>query len=41
MKKLSQSYLRKGTVVPQVAFVREAIADEAKLSLFDVLFNRI
>lgn len=34
-----RSNLRKGTIVPQIAFVREAIADESKLALLDVLFD--
>jgi hypothetical protein len=34
-------YLWEGTVVPQVALVWEAVADESKLALFDVLLNRV
>jgi hypothetical protein len=35
------SYLREGTVVPQVTLVGEAVADESKLALLDVLLNRV
>jgi hypothetical protein len=31
------SYLREGTVVPEVALVGEAIADESQLALLDIL----
>jgi hypothetical protein len=33
--------LREGTIVPQVTLVREAVADESKLALLDVLLNRV
>jgi hypothetical protein len=33
--------LGEGAIVPEVAFVREAVADEAELALFDVLFNGV
>lgn len=33
------SYLRERPVVPEVTFVREAIADIAKLAFFDILFD--
>jgi hypothetical protein len=33
--------LREGTIVPKVALVGEAVADESKLALLDVLFNRV
>lgn len=33
--------LGKGTIVPDVAVVREAIVDVAKLALFDVLLDRV
>jgi len=36
-----RTYTREGTVVPEVAFVREAVADEAKLAFLDVLFDGI
>jgi hypothetical protein len=35
------SYLREGTVVPEIAFVWEAVADESKLALLDVLLDGI
>jgi hypothetical protein len=35
------SYLRKCTIVPQITLVGEAIADESKLALLDVLLNRV
>ena len=35
------TYAREGTVVPEVALVGEAVADETKLSLLDVLLNWI
>ena len=35
------SYLRECPVVPEVAFVREAIADIAKLALLDILLDRV
>lgn len=35
------SYLGKGTVVPDVTLVREAVADEAELALLDVLLNGV
>jgi hypothetical protein len=34
-------YLRESTVVPEVTLVREAIADEAKLALLDVLLDGV
>ena len=34
-------YLRESTVVPEVALMREAVADEAKFALLDVLLDRI
>jgi hypothetical protein len=33
--------LGEGTVIPQVAFVREAVADEAQLALLSVLLDRV
>ena len=33
--------LRKGTVVPDVTLVREAVADESQLALLDVLLDRV
>lgn len=33
----SQSYLREGTVVPEITLVWEAVADETKLALLDIL----
>ena len=36
-----RSYLREGTVVPNVALVGEAVADEAELALFDVLLDGV
>ena len=35
------SYLREGTVVPEVTLVREAVADESKLALLNVLLDRV
>jgi hypothetical protein len=34
-------YLRESTVVPDVAVVREAVANEAKLALLDILLDRV
>lgn len=34
-------YLRERSVVPEVTFVREAIADIAKLAFLDILFDWI
>jgi hypothetical protein len=34
-------YLGEGTIVPQVALVGEAVADEAKLALLDVLLDGV
>ena len=36
-----RTYTGEGTIVPEVAFVREAVADEAKLALLDVLLDRV
>jgi hypothetical protein len=33
--------LRQGTVVPDIALVGEAVADETKLALLDVLLDRV
>ena len=35
------TYLWEGTVVPKIAFVGEAVADETKLALLDVLLDGI
>jgi hypothetical protein len=35
------TYTREGTVVPEVTFVREAVADEAKFAFLDILLDRI
>ena len=35
------TYLREGTVVPQVALVGEAVADISKLALLDVLLDGV
>ena len=35
------SYLGKATIIPEVAFVGEAITDVAKLALLDVLFDGV
>lgn len=35
------AYLGEGTVVPEVALVGEAVADEAKLALLDVLLDGV
>ena len=35
------AYLREGTVVPEVTLVGEAVADEAELSLLDVLLDGV
>ncbi len=32
---------REGTIVPEVTLVREAVADESKLSFLDVLLDRV
>jgi hypothetical protein len=34
-------YPREGTVIPEIAFVREAVANETKLALLDVLLDRV
>lgn len=39
--KFGVAYLGEGTVVPEVTLVREAVADEAKLALLDVLLNGV
>lgn len=36
-----RSYLGEGTVVPDVAVVGEAVADEAETTLLDILLDRI
>ena len=36
-----RAYLGKGTIVPEVALVREAVADEAQLALLDVLLDGV
>ena len=38
---LALSYLREGTVVPEVALVGEAVADESKLALLNVLLDGV
>lgn len=35
------SYLRKATIVPEVAFVGKAVANVAKLAFLDVLFDGV
>jgi hypothetical protein len=35
------AYLREGTVVPQVALVWEAVANEAEFALLDVLLDGV
>lgn len=35
------SYLGKGAIVPEVALVREAVANEAQLALLNVLFDGV
>jgi hypothetical protein len=35
------AHLRKGTVVPQVALVWEAVADETEFALLDVLLDGV
>lgn len=37
----SWAYLREGTVVPEVAFVWEAVANEAEFAFLDVLLNGV
>ena len=34
-----KSYLREGTVVPEVTLVGETVADESKLALLDILLD--
>ena len=41
MKSAGSPYLREGAVVPEVAFVGEAVADIAKLALLDVLLDGV
>jgi hypothetical protein len=36
-----KTYLWKSTIVPQVALVGEAVADETQFTLLDVLFDRV
>jgi hypothetical protein len=38
---MTGSYLREGTVVPEVALVWEAVPDVAELALFDVLLDGV
>jgi hypothetical protein len=38
---LASSHLREGTVVPEVALVREAIPHVAELALLDVLLDGV
>lgn len=35
------TYLREGTIVPEVAVMREAIANISELALLDVLLDRV
>jgi hypothetical protein len=35
------TYLREGTVVPEVTLVGEAVADETELALLDVLLDGV
>lgn len=35
------SYLWEGTVVPEIALVWEAVANETKLALLDILLDRV
>jgi len=37
----SRTYAREGTVVLEIAFVREAIADEAQFAFLDVLLDGV
>jgi len=37
----TEAHLRKSTVVPDVAVMREAVADVAELAFLDVLNDRI
>jgi len=36
-----RTYVREGTVVPEIAFVREAVADEAQFAFLDVLLDGV
>ena len=36
-----RTYAREGTVVPEIAFVREAVADEAQFAFLDVLLDGV
>lgn len=36
-----KAYLRKGTIVPEVALVRETVANVSKLALLDILLDRV
>ena len=36
-----RSYLREGTIVPEITLVREAVADETKLALLDILLDGV
>lgn len=38
---LASSYLGESTVVPEIAFVGEAVPDIAELALLDVLLDRV
>lgn len=40
-KRQEKTYLGEATVVPEVALVGEAVADEANLALLDVLLDRV
>lgn len=35
------TYLRKTTIIPDIAFVRKTVAYKAKFALFHILFQRI
>lgn len=35
------SYLREGAIVPEITLVWEAVADETKFALLDILLDRV
>lgn len=41
LSSLSKTHAREGTVVPEVALVGEAVADETQLALLDILLNGV
>jgi hypothetical protein len=38
---IKRPYPREGTIIPEIALVREAVANETKLALLDILLDRV